>query len=418
MSREDAEKLLGGYATGTLTPEERQALFAAALEDQDLYDALIREEPLRELLQDPAAKTRLRAALETTRVPWYRAWRRPAALTAAVAAVAVIAVVVERRTHQPARPVLIARAPRIEPTGPVPSPLPQVLELKKVPAVREQRKAIAAKARVKPKPDLREPAEAALIPAAEPPQEQAAVAQAAPPPPASSAPPPVSLPPAAVNAFEPRAADAGRLQARGGGAGVGGLLPLPDARVLFSAAPLSPNARMDFLNAGIPNRGPARTGITATVVDTREAPAALHLGIRYTVLRRQAAGGFVEAAPDQEFDAGDAIALRLEANDGGDLMVYQRAGDGGWSLLASEYIARLTPYTVPRTGALPFGDAGSLEFFVLFSRQPLSPPDRVFAPREDQQFSSSPMERASYVVSMANETGAQRLGFAITLRRK
>ena len=39
MNREDIQKLLGGYATGTLTPEEQQALFSAALEDQELFDA-------------------------------------------------------------------------------------------------------------------------------------------------------------------------------------------------------------------------------------------------------------------------------------------------------------------------------------------------------------------------------------------
>ena len=55
MKREDIEKLLGGYTAGTLTPAEREALFAAALEDQQLFEMLAREEPLRELLQDPAA---------------------------------------------------------------------------------------------------------------------------------------------------------------------------------------------------------------------------------------------------------------------------------------------------------------------------------------------------------------------------
>jgi len=29
MNRDDIQKLLGGYATGTLTPEEQQALFEA-----------------------------------------------------------------------------------------------------------------------------------------------------------------------------------------------------------------------------------------------------------------------------------------------------------------------------------------------------------------------------------------------------
>jgi len=55
MSPEDIKKLLGGYATDTLTTEERQALFAAALEDQELFDALAREQSLRDLLRDPAA---------------------------------------------------------------------------------------------------------------------------------------------------------------------------------------------------------------------------------------------------------------------------------------------------------------------------------------------------------------------------
>ena len=63
MKPGDAEKLLGGYAAGTLTPEERQALFSAALEDQQLYDALVREEPLREVLADPAARAELLDAL-------------------------------------------------------------------------------------------------------------------------------------------------------------------------------------------------------------------------------------------------------------------------------------------------------------------------------------------------------------------
>ena len=64
MSREEIHKLVGGYATGTLTPEEREALFRAALEDQELFDALAREQALSDLLSDPASKAQLLAALE------------------------------------------------------------------------------------------------------------------------------------------------------------------------------------------------------------------------------------------------------------------------------------------------------------------------------------------------------------------
>ena len=49
MDRQGIQKLLGGYATGTLTPEEQQLLFEAALSDQELFDALAREQSLRDL---------------------------------------------------------------------------------------------------------------------------------------------------------------------------------------------------------------------------------------------------------------------------------------------------------------------------------------------------------------------------------
>ena len=83
MKPEEAEKLLGGYAAGTLTPEERRSLFAAALEDQQLYEALVREEPLRELLADPAARRNLLAALDEVPKPWYYRDVHPGIITAA-----------------------------------------------------------------------------------------------------------------------------------------------------------------------------------------------------------------------------------------------------------------------------------------------------------------------------------------------
>ena len=67
MSPEDIKKLLGGYATGTLTEAEQQALFAAALEDQELFDALANEQPLRDLLTDPCGRATLLTARWTPR---------------------------------------------------------------------------------------------------------------------------------------------------------------------------------------------------------------------------------------------------------------------------------------------------------------------------------------------------------------
>src|SRR5262249_21444800 len=94
MSREETKKLLGGYATGTLTPEEQQALFAAALEDQELFDALANEQSLRDLMRDLAARAQMLAALDgpASRGGWMGWMRRPwvaGLVTAGLAAVGV-----------------------------------------------------------------------------------------------------------------------------------------------------------------------------------------------------------------------------------------------------------------------------------------------------------------------------------------
>ncbi len=79
MSPQEIKKLLGGYATGTLTVEEQQALFAAALEDQELFDAMAREQSLRDLLRDPAARAELLSALDAParRFGFWQWLRRP-----------------------------------------------------------------------------------------------------------------------------------------------------------------------------------------------------------------------------------------------------------------------------------------------------------------------------------------------------
>jgi hypothetical protein len=109
MSREDVQKLLGGYATGTLTAEERQTLFEAALEDQELFDALAREEALREVLSDPMARAQLLAAVDEAPAPWYRRWWRPVPMAVlATALLAVTGVAVWQNSREP-RPRKMAR---------------------------------------------------------------------------------------------------------------------------------------------------------------------------------------------------------------------------------------------------------------------------------------------------------------------
>jgi hypothetical protein len=92
----DPRRLLGAWATDSLAGEERQELLRAALEDQSLFDALVEEDGLRELLADPAAREHALQALDR-QDPWQRlrAWlTRPASIGDLAAAAAVVALAV------------------------------------------------------------------------------------------------------------------------------------------------------------------------------------------------------------------------------------------------------------------------------------------------------------------------------------
>jgi hypothetical protein len=80
VTRDEIQKLMSGYATGSLTENERKQLFEAALEDQDLFDQLAHEQALKELIDQPGARDRLIAALApagpSTAIG---AWKKPLA---------------------------------------------------------------------------------------------------------------------------------------------------------------------------------------------------------------------------------------------------------------------------------------------------------------------------------------------------
>lgn len=108
MSDHDLEKLLGGFAADTLTPEEKQLLYRAALQDQLLFNAMADEQALKELLTDPTVRHRLLQALNQTGTshagdspPWLDWFRRPAGLAwAGGLAAAALAVVLGTRVYQ------------------------------------------------------------------------------------------------------------------------------------------------------------------------------------------------------------------------------------------------------------------------------------------------------------------------------
>jgi hypothetical protein len=134
VTRDEIQKLIGGYATGSLTDAERKLLFDAALEDQELFDELAHEQVLKELLEQPGAKQRLLAALEpetSNRIFVRKQW--PWAVAAAAACMAVVIGVVVLRTAEKPREIAVVTAPAdvAKPTEP---PAPAVATPEPAPA--------------------------------------------------------------------------------------------------------------------------------------------------------------------------------------------------------------------------------------------------------------------------------------------
>jgi hypothetical protein len=103
---DDVRKLLGGYATGTLTDEEKQVLYEAALQDDQLFEALENEQALKELLDDPAYRAQLLQAAETHRFTVrgaFREWfeRPKSKVLVGAGLVALIAITIQTVRHQP-----------------------------------------------------------------------------------------------------------------------------------------------------------------------------------------------------------------------------------------------------------------------------------------------------------------------------
>jgi hypothetical protein len=326
MNREDIRKLLGGYAAGTLTAAEQEALLGAALEDQELFDALMKEEVLRDVLQDPASKTELLAALEQApaRPAWWN-WR-PLIGAVAMAGLALGTVAVWRATREKPVSVLVAdsaKQPAPAPTGlviappvrdvaigppPPPKPLAKAKTRRQVQAAPESRRALDEP--VSNAPVSKDQASEKLVPAA--------------PVPAAAAPPPPPV-----------------QQAQGQTS-----LPAPTAQQQLSQSAASASvaaAEMMNRSAGANSfRASSGNGISPALFAAKKAGPPL----QWTILR-----GDRESPPDTVLDTGEAIRLRIVSLGAGVVTVSE-----GDKVLASATVESLQPFDTP---LIPFTVSGA-----------------------------------------------------------
>jgi hypothetical protein len=423
MSREEIRKLLGGYATDTLTAEERQALFAAALEDQELFDALGREQSLRDLLRDPAARAHLLAALDTPApAQWYRRWWMPLSAAAMAVVLATVAIVAVRR-HPPAAhevtvaklepPVAVAAPAAAPASAPAAAPAGLKTSVGKRPAV----------VVVKKSPPV------TLARVAAPP----APPVAAPPPPwprvELQAVPPAALPPSTKGTAAPKvgaATDGAEMvisyatsaalekaRAENFAQSLGAVSGFREtANALFYGG-LSGGASGGASGGGGRAGAGAMGGIISgappaarPMAKAAAAPAG-HLGIQYRILRKADSGEFVEAdsAATGLVAAGTTFKFQITANDGGYVRLLQEAPDGAWREIVNHAVERMQPI---ETGPIELDQPGRVKFYLAFSRQPL-PPSNVVQPDDDI------LVDRGRVVTVAGRAVTPQLSFNITL---
>jgi hypothetical protein len=108
MTPDEAKRLLGGYATGNLTPEEREALYSAALEEPLLFEALAKDQALRDVLEDASARAELLSAVEDRPFSIYsslKEWfeRPKSKILVTLGAVLLMAIGIQRASLSPER---------------------------------------------------------------------------------------------------------------------------------------------------------------------------------------------------------------------------------------------------------------------------------------------------------------------------
>jgi hypothetical protein len=413
MSAEDIKKLLGGYATGTLTEAEQQALFAAALEDQELFDALANEQALRDLLSDPSARATLLTSLDTpaSRLGSFWQWlRRPAAIglaTASVVAIAVVAVWQGTgfRGVKPAQPQIVAEL-RTQAPGPVPP-----AEIPSQDVQTELRKQLKVETRARPRmADEKAKAVIAQAPVAAPPaagiqafsprkEESDATAPAAAPPPPSAAP---VAPPALARkkeAVEVTASAPVAAQIAGAAPENFGL----DARALFYANQVAQTGNSFRPLTAQKDAAPRAETAAAGLLKSMSATAP-RLGLRINILRSSG-----EADLTTVLDPGETVRLKVIPNSDGYLYVVE-----GGLVIAGGTVQSFKPF---ETTPLRFQGSGQDSLYVVYSRRPLNVAPRTLetVARGNLVQTLAEQERATYFVAGPGDTATAQVIVPVTL---
>jgi hypothetical protein len=314
MTNEEVRRLLGGYATNSLSEAERKALFDAALEDQELFDALEDEQALKDLLDDQITRGQVRAALQGNVGMGPRAWRGrwwTWSLAGIAAAALTIALIVKVNTpavsRQQVEMAMANKPASAEPAAPAMARPPSPSEMMAKLARREREKKVEG----------RRSAKEELTHTAGDRKDMAADAQALLPPP-----PGVAETKQAAGQSEQSALQLQKSQQA-----------LPQLAQAPLAAPAASNAIRDQGAADQPRSPAVTTGaLGGAIGGFAGAPAPLKagVGLSYSVLKRDQSGEFSKVDSNAAVRRGDAVRLLVSPSASGYLNLYERDSTGAW----------------------------------------------------------------------------------------
>jgi hypothetical protein len=318
MTNEEIRKLLGGYATNTLTDAERKVLFEAALDDQELFNAMQEEQALKDLLADPVAREQVREALEKPAAGknaggWWSQWWAWGSVAGAVAAAVVIVAVIRSNPSELRRKDVAVATTMVAPVAP---PAGHALKSPDQPTSTRVKNRVAS-----PKP---EPWPAKLfrpppspVGAREERKNEVAIAVPPPVPPAAAATAPAEVGVGVSNGSIPSSGAPGAQNA----AGHSQNQVAQDA--ISNQAPPSQQQIQTLLPLN-------RRSTAETVMVTAGTGGFASGPLRYSLIKRESNGDFVPVQANPDLKKGDAVQLRVMPALSGFVSLSQLDQSGNW----------------------------------------------------------------------------------------
>jgi hypothetical protein len=316
MTNEEIRKLLGGYATNTLTDAERKVLFEAALDDQELFNAMQEEQALKDLLADPVAREQVREALEKPAAGknaggWWSQWWAWGSVAGAVAAAVVIVAVIRSNPSELRRKDVAVATTMVAPVAP---PAGHALKSPDQPTSTRVKNRVAS-----PKPEpwpanlMQHPLAAG---ARKERKDEVVLAPPTPPPPQAAAPLPAEVGVGVSNGFVPRSAvpapqNSGHSQNQAAQDAISNQAP-PSQQQIQTLLPLN------------------RRSTAETVMVTAGTGGFASGPLRYSLIKRESNGDFVPVQANPDLQKGDAVQLRVVPALSGFVSLSQLDQSGNW----------------------------------------------------------------------------------------